>query len=77
MAIINRVGDTITIKLTADEQETMDYVQSLSSIFFSNFINNFLAGRKLQQLNDLKEQLVQNFDRASLKAEIAKQRGPH
>jgi predicted lysophospholipase L1 biosynthesis ABC-type transport system permease subunit len=72
MAIIIRVGDTITIKLTADEQETMDYVQSISSIFFSNFINNFLAGRKLQQLEELKQEFVQSFDRTTLKAEIAK-----
>jgi hypothetical protein len=37
----SRNGNVITITLSDDEVITMDYVDKLSSVFFSNFIRDF------------------------------------
>lgn len=61
-----RNKNIITITLSDDESATMDYVDSISGIFFSNFFQNFLNGRKSQHEDDLKQGLLQNITREQL-----------
>lgn len=63
---IIRNKNTITINLTDDESTTMDYVDATSSIFFSNFLQNFINGRKAQHEEELKRGLLQDIPRDQL-----------
>jgi hypothetical protein len=67
----SRNGNVITITLSDDEVITMDYVDKLSSVFFSNFIRDFLAGRKLQHEDELKRELMADMTRDQLLAATA------
>lgn len=64
--IYKRVGNIITITLNDDEIITMDYVDSISKNFMNTFLSNFLNGRKLQQMDTLKDELVGSLDRTQL-----------
>jgi predicted ArsR family transcriptional regulator len=75
MPSIKRDNNTIIIELSDDEALTMDWVDSLSSIMFSNYIDAFLKQRKAQHESELRDIIVKDLTREELIAEVAKVQG--
>lgn len=72
--IITQVNNIITLELDTEELETFNYMKSVSSVMFRNYMIKLFTNRKRQQEHDLKQELTRTMTREELKTEIEKRR---
>lgn len=64
--VVDRKGNSIIITLTDEEVKTVEYIESVSSMFLTSYLNQFLESRKSQHIDSLKQEILKDTTRDEL-----------